>query len=220
MAIDKSIDGKFEAFLTDSFSVESFQGYLIDSFNDGENSLLTKLTKFIYSFKSLDHRKYILRKILYYVKENSYDENETFNKNQPDAERRVFEKNKTMLLDELAIIADEFNVSVGDEHLTKEEFNELARVIKDISTNLYELITKQNAANEVIYNSVEELRGDLTSIMEKSRIFGKEFTITNLVLRIAMMTGKSVYSHSLGKGIDHASTFIKTLSETPINRIH
>src|SRR5690606_34852040 len=96
-------------------------------------------------------------------------------------------------------------------HLTKEEFNELIRKIDDISETLYELAKRQNAANEIIYNSTEELRDDLVSILNKSRIFGKKFTFTNLACRIAVLTGNTAFGYVLEKGLDNMPEAINKL---------
>lgn len=213
MPIEEALSRKLEKFLFETLWLDGFQGYIIGNFDGGRDSLLEKIKVFISNHKLLDHQQYLIRRILYHVRAEEFDENEAINSKNVESERSVFEENKQHLLDELTIIADQSNISISDEHLTKEEFNKLIRKIDDISETLYELAKRQNAANEIIYNSTEELRDDLVSILNKSRIFGKKFTFTNLACRIAVLTGNTAFGYVLEKGLDNMPQAINILIE-------
>lgn len=213
MPIEEALSRKFEKFLFDTLWIDGFQGYIIGNFDGGRDSLLEKIKVFISNHKLLDHQQYLTRRILYHVRAEEFDENEAINSKNVESEKRVFEENKQHLLDELTIMADQSNTSISDEHLTNKEFNELIHKVDYISKTLYELVKRQNAANEIIYNSTEELRNDLVSILDKSRIFGKKFTFTNLACRIAVLTGNTAFGYVLEKGLDNMPEALNTLIE-------
>src|SRR5690606_5226632 len=83
-----------------------------------------------------------------------------------------------------------YNFDLVNDSFTNKEFEELKSKLSDIAESIFEFRNRQEFANEVIYNSVEEIRSELVKNAEKGRVLGKDFVIQQLAGKLIDMTVK------------------------------
>ncbi|GAA4137910.1 hypothetical protein GCM10022216_14450 [Sphingobacterium kyonggiense] len=149
------------------------------------------LLKFLHHFQSLDFEK--IRK--------RYNENSEL----------VFNKNKQLVIDHIALMLEELDVKFDTEIFSNKEFEALKAEISKLANTIFEFQTRQEASNEVIFNSVEEIKDQLISDAEKARIFGKEFVKQQLAGKLIEMSfkgGAAAFLNHLPSHLNNIQKFI------------
>lgn len=212
MTVHQSLDRKLQKFLDETLNADTFQDLIIGNLYGDVDSLFEKIKVFIFSFTNSEHRQYIILKIIYFIRDQQYSELMAHNKNNISGETKVFGENRQSILDDMAIIADTSGISLNEEHLTKEEIQNLIQAVKNMSGTLEYFIARQNAANEVIFNTVDHFMQDMTSAVGKTRIFGKKFTMTTILSRVALLTANTAFGYGLEKTFDNIPEFIEKMN--------
>lgn len=101
--------------------------------------------------------------------------------------------NLSDFVDDLRIKLYDYGFNYSDEMFTKDEFEDLKSKLSDIAQSIYKFQQRQDAANEIIFNSVEELRDEFIKEAEKGKIFGKEFVKQQLAGKIMDMAFKGSF---------------------------
>lgn len=76
---------------------------------------------------------------------------------------------------------------------TKDEFEDLLSKIDKIAESLFAFQQKSDIANEIIYDSIDEIKEQLKNQAEKGKIFGKEFVEQQLAGKIMDMAFKGSF---------------------------
>lgn len=139
-----------------------------------------------------EYEGYLIQKLLeYFNSEEFFTENNitAYTSNTPEAYER-FVYNFTLVKDHLILKLNKLSIKIDDEIFTDKEFDDLKDMLYDISKNIYDIQKKQDAAHEVLYDSINEIHEELIKNAEKGRVFGKEFVKEQLAGKVIDMTFK------------------------------
>jgi len=205
MAIEELLNRKADTFLNARWSTNNLLNTFLQIAGTNQ-SLLHNLDNFIEGFDNREHLKFVLLKALNKVKNVQFSD-----LNSKDYipfsvhTSGIFESKRQEIVDELVLKLEYLGADIHAEMFTKEEWNELIKKVDDIAVNLFDLIKKNSAGQEVIYNSVDEVREHLMKDAESSKLFGKEFVTQQLSGKILDMAFKG--------------SFFAMLSQSPENLI-
>lgn len=188
MTINKILDNKLEQYINKSlpkFLVYQYFG----GHSDNVDLLIDRIDDFVYGISKDEHKMYCLRYFHNYIANIQLEDSNTISRDKENI-RVWFEEKKALMLGHIALELDDIGDSLSDEIFTAVEFEEFKSKLSDIAASIFEFQQRQEAANEVIYNSVEELRDQLISDAEKGKIFGKEFVKQQLAGKVIDMTVK------------------------------
>lgn len=199
MTVNSILDDKFEAFKSHDLKPQHLQNAMMRSRSNQPGHYKTKIFEFVDTFKGTN-KEYILRKFLNWLNNYKHEEHSFHQHLEPTDEihqflSKKFDALKGDLFLELQDISDDLNA----EMFNNKEWEELKGKIDTISDQLFELIKRNDAGHEVIYNSVEEIRDELLNKAESGKIFGKEFVTQQLSGKILDMAFKGSFFAMLSK---------------------
>ncbi len=199
MTVNSILDSKFDAFKNQYLQPFPLELAMIRATPNKPELYRTRISEFVNSF-NLTNREYILRKFLDWLNNYKLEEKSFHQSAETTEEKAIFLSSKFGILKEdflleLQNISDDLNA----EMFNNEEWEELKSKIDTISEQLVELIKRNNAGQELIYDSVEEIKEELLSKAESGRIFGKEFVTQQLSGKILDMAFKGSFFAMLSK---------------------
>ncbi|MGF7026295.1 hypothetical protein [Sphingobacterium sp. HSC-15S19] len=206
MTINSILDSKFHDFIWSNFRPYPFESAVMRTrFNHADN-YTRRIFEFIDGFSG-DNREYLLRKFLdwlnnYELEEKSFHTLGGLTKDNVEFFAYKIDNLKGDLILELQNISEDLDT----EMFNKEEWEELKSKIDTISEQLFELIERNDAGHEVIYESVEEIKEELLSKAESGKIFGKEFVTQQLSGKILDMTFKASFFAMLSNAPEKLSS--------------
>lgn len=209
MTVNSILDYKFDDFVRNMLSPAYFEVAILRRKVSQPDSYTPRILNFINNFED-SQREYILRKFMDLL--NNYDPNPNSFRmfgGKTDENIEFFNHFLNVLKGDLFLQLQNISDDLNAEMFNKEEWEELKKKIDTISEQLFELIKRNDAGHEVIYNSVEEIKDDLLSKAESGKIFGKEFVQQQLSGKILDMAFKGSFFAMLS----HAPEKLSSLSE-------
>lgn len=189
MMVNDILDAKINSFL----QIEIMKGLTtkIRDYHYNGNVVLDKIRNIVNS-NNQNHREYILKKIYYAIEEfeNTFYYRITGPEN---VNKELFGKNKNLFLGDIILMLDSIDAVLSTEMYTKEEFQDLLSRIDKIAESLFSFQQKSAIANEIIYDSIDEIKEQLKTQAEKGKIFGKEFVEQQLAGKIMDMAFKGSF---------------------------
>jgi len=188
MNLDAVLDGKLESFLKNDLDKTTIVAFC-SSMVPNPARIIEDIDDFIGDVSKIEHKVYLLRNILDYIDSIEFTEDlVTAYTSYNDQARARFDENIALVNGHIILMLHDFNYKLDDEVFTNEEFESFKEQLSQIAKNLYEFQTRQEAANELIYNSVDELKEELIKNAEKGKIFGKKFVQEQIAGKIMDMT--------------------------------
>ncbi|MEN5085698.1 hypothetical protein ABE426_04410 [Sphingobacterium faecium] len=191
------------------FDKSDFTHRLIDENLDGKNFYTSKIEEFINSKDRTEGREYCIRKIIEHIQNLEYSNSGSISNllsgplssriNKSDAQsyqnnkKDVYEYKKQLILEYLISKLSEDEPDLHIEMFGEKEYDELLSKIDKIAESLFTFQQKSDIANEIIYDSIDEIKEQLKAQAEKGKIFGKEFVEQQLAGKIMDMAFKGSF---------------------------
>lgn len=204
------LDNSVEHFLASKWSIAGLK-LTFHQIKGTTKILLKLLDDFLFEFNKDSHKEYVLLKILEKVKNVNFNpEDEGYIEYNEHTLQR-FNDIKQIVLDNLSLQLLNLGVDLEKEMFTEEEFRSFKDELSSIARSIFELQQRQEVANEVIFNSVEEIKAQLFKDAEKGKIFGKEFVKQQMAGKVMDMTFKAGAATFLSYLPEHLSKVQKFL---------
>ncbi|WP_282635789.1 hypothetical protein [Sphingobacterium thalpophilum] len=188
MAINTLLERKIKKFTRDEIDEFEIVSCCASIGADPEE-IIEKIKDFVRQFGNKSHLEYVLRKILQYLDTVNFTESNSYASYNVES-LKSFKENLDEIKDYIILELDFLDINLDDEMYSKEEFDNLLHKIDSISEMLFDFQKRNEAAYEVIYNSVDEIKNELKASAEKGKVFGKEFVEQYLTGKIMDMAFK------------------------------
>lgn len=192
------------------FDKSDFTYRLIDENSDGHNFYTSKIEEFLNSKGRTSGREYCIRKIIKHIQNLEYSYSVSISYlskvgplssriNKSDAlanqtnKKDVYEYKKQLILEYLVSRLSESEPDLHIEMFGKKEYEELLAKIDKIAESLFVFQQNSDIANEIIYESIDEIKKELKAQAEKGKIFGKEFVEQQLAGKVMDMAFKGSF---------------------------
>ncbi len=207
MAIEEVLDRKLDSLFQKDLSKKNVL-QLLGSYKTDYNSVKFIINEFCKDLNK-DQKTYCLLNIENYLRpiELHKDHDVPFG----GYYKINFYKNKQLLIDDLHLQLEDLNYKLDTEIFTDEEFLSFKNELSNIAKSIFEFKQRQESANELIFNSVEEIKDQLFKDAEKAKIFGKEFVIQQAAGKVMDMTMKAGATAFLSHVPEHFSKIQKFL---------
>lgn len=193
MAFNNLLDRKTDDFLRSKWSTVGLMNTFLRLTGKVE-ILEDKLEEFLKQFTDRVHLEYVLLRILNKVDGTNFTQENCKNYIEFSSHTfQIFESNKTRITDDLKFRLYNNGINLDKEMYTREEFEDLLSKIDKIAESIFAFQQKSDIANEIIYDSIDEIKEELKAQAEKGKIFGKEFVEQQLAGKIMDMAFKGSF---------------------------
>lgn len=192
MTINNILDQKFNDFVNDELYIGTIAAYCNGSIAEGSKSFKVEVDRFFSQIYKKDHQKYLYRKLLVYLNDLEFN---VQNKSGgrliiSEQDERSFDDEFSRIKNDVILNLENLGVDVLEETFTKQDLKVLIDKVEYIATKL-DWLQKQNlAGQEVIYNSVYDIKEDLLDGVEEVSILGKSKTMQYFKGKVADMAFK------------------------------
>ncbi|NJI75838.1 hypothetical protein HCX49_21815 [Sphingobacterium kitahiroshimense] len=190
MAFNDILDRQCKIFFNDKFEESRLIHSLIGPATRKE-PVDKALNTFLQDFKDESHLEYIALKTIEYLDNLKLKINNS--EEYVDIDKYFIDEGIVELTDRLKLRLHNIGANLKKEVYTKEEFEDLLSKIDKIAESLFSFQQKSDIANEIIYDSVDQIREQLKAQAEKGKIFGKEFVEQQLAGKVMDMAFKGSF---------------------------
>lgn len=205
MNVNDILDKRLEIFKNEQlteYNVINYNASLSGNFENFKKGI----DKFYLSFDNLDNQKYIILKIIDHLNGIKFThKNETIYASYDEYSSERYTNNIFRITSDLTLKLNDLGFATDTEMYSKKEFEDLLSKIDKIAESLFAFQQKSDIANEIIYDSVEEIKEELKAQAQKGKIFGKEFVEQQLAGKIMDMTFKGSFFAMLSQAPEHLS---------------
>lgn len=193
MTVNDILDKRFEIFKNNQLTEDNTVTYNA-SLSGSPDNFRKGIDKFYLSFENLENQKYIILKIIDRLNEIKFTtKNETIYASYDEYSSERFTNNIFRITSDLMLKLNDLGFATDTEIYDKSEFEELLTKIDKIAESIFIFQQKSDIANEIMYDSIDEIKEQLKNQAEKGKIFGKEFVEQQLAGKIMDMAFKGSF---------------------------